>query len=112
MSTLSSPSRTTLMGAFGDDVSMDDKEDAANKAATQLLDQQQREMAQSFRTASGFHRNQHVGVYLANPPDESEGEGALRQWQVATFMDTPAVRTALLLVIVANAITIGVQDLT
>jgi len=52
-------------------------ESAPQKEAKKVLLEHRQVSVKSFQEATGFHRNSHVGVYLAEPPESEEGELAM-----------------------------------
>lgn len=69
---------------------------------------QQHSEAKSFRNASGFRRNGDLRLYLSEQPDD-DGSWDLLRWKVAVFMDHSVVKTSLTLLIITNAVVIGLE---
>lgn len=80
-----------------------------DRLAKGRMNARQEDLVSTFQTASGFHRNKHLGLYLSEPPPEAEGQDALRRWHLAHFMEHAYTKGFLLTAIVLNAISIGIS---
>jgi len=63
----------------------------------------------AFWNASGFHRNRDIRLYLSEPPGPEATAWEYKRFRVALFMDSMAVKIALVALILSNAVIIGVQ---
>jgi len=79
-------------------------DEAVNEAASKI----HRTETTSFRNASGFRRNGDLRLYLSEQPDD-DGSWDLWRWKIAVFMDHWLVKTTLTLLIISNAIVIGLE---